>query len=310
MSAELIGQDQTAAGELGVTDGASQEQGQAAGTDLKSRVLQGGDFAWEQIQKRDRHASELANRVKDLEPVEQLVKFAGSPDRLFQLTDLGNRVTQVPGLLQVVQQAIATGRVELPQQTATQNGQDDDEWIDPDAKKVRDTLREEIADLRAQLGDLSRVASSADVRSKEQRVKANIERVLDEFGKDPEAHTEASKIIMDRYKAALTAAERGDQVQARLIDQLASEDGIGVLEFITMPVYKRHAAKLAAAANTSASTGAQATGSKSTDDRTVNPSRPGNAPLPPRPKGKVTDQYVLQVLQEAARRKGIDPRLL
>ena len=310
MSAALIGQDQTAVEELGATDGGAQEQGQAAGTDLKSRVLQGGDFAWEQIQKRDRHASELANRVKDLEPVEQLVKFAGSPDRLFQLTDLGNRVTQIPGFLQVVQQAIAKGRVELPQQTATQNGQDDDEWIDPDTKKVRDKLQSEIADLRNQLGGLSQIALSADVRSKEQRVKANVERVLSEFDKDSDAHLEASKIIHDRYKAALAAAERGDAVQARLIDQLASEDGIGVLEFITMPVYKKYAAKLTAASNTQASAGAPAVGSKSTDEKTVNPSRPGSTPMPPRPKGKVTDQYVLQVLQEAARRKGIDPRLL
>lgn len=310
MSAALIGQDQTAV--LGdVTDGdAPVESGSAPVADLKTRVMQGGDFAWEQIQKRDRHSSELANRVKELEPVEQLVKFAGgNTDRLFQLTDLGNRVTQVPGLLELVQQAIQTGRVDVPQQTAPQDDPED-QWVDPDIKKVRDAFKTEISDLKAQLGELSRVASSADVRSKEQRVKENIEKALKDFEGDSEAFAEASKTIMDRYTAAFQAAERGDQVQARLIDQLSSAEGLNVLEFVTMPIYKKHAAKLVAASRTSTTEATQAPGRKTTDAPTVNPSRPVASPLPPVPKGRVTDKAVHEIFMELARRKGIDPRVL
>ena len=307
MSEAMIGQDQTAGDAIAVTDGQTQDNGQGTAPDLKTRVMQDGDFAWEQIQKRDRHASTLANRVKELEPVEQLVKFAGGDtNRLFQLTDLGNRVTQVPGLLQVVQQAIQTGRVELPQQTATQNGQEDDEWIDPDAKKVRDQLTSNISDLEQRYAALSQIATGADVRSKMQRVEANIDKVLEQFGTVTEARDEAFKAIHDRVRSASIAAENGDTMQAKLIDQLSSDGGVEILDVLAMPVFKKYAPKLVAASSTSTSAGAPAAGSRSTDDRTVNPSRPGATPLPPRPKGgRTSDQYVLQVMQAIARQKGI-----
>ena len=309
MSAELIGQDQTAV--LGdVTDGVAPENGAAPVADLKTRVMQGGDFAWEQIQKRDRHSSELANKVKELEPVEQLVKFAGGDtNRLFQLLDLGNRALQATNQDQtgIIQKALQTGRVELPQ--APQDDPDE-QWMDPDIKKVRDSLRDEVETLKAQFGELSRVAASADVRSKEQRVKENIEKALKDFETDPEAFTEASKAIRDRYTAAFHAAENGDPVQARLIDQLASESGTEILDVITMPIFKRHAAKLVGASTTTTTEAAPALGRKSTDAPIVNPSRPGNPPLPPLPKGRVTDKAVHEIFMEIARRKGIDPRAL
>lgn len=309
MSAALIGQDQTAGDvEVAVTDGdvGTGEAGQA--TDLKSRVLAGGDFAWEQIQKRDRHASELANKVKELEPIEQLVKFAGDPNRVFSLVDLGNRVAQNPELLQVVQNAIQTGRVELPK--AAQDGQDDDEWIDPDAKKVKDVLTQKISALEQRLSDLGRVASSAELRANEQRIEANIQKALKDFEADQDAFAEASKAIMDRYKAAYRAAENGDSTQSRLLDQLASESGHEILDVITGPIFRRHAAKLVAAANTSTQSAAQASGRKATDDRTVNPSRPAGSPLPPLPKGRVSDATVLNMFREIARRKGLNPDAL
>lgn len=308
MSAALIGQDQTAV--LGdVTDGGVPENGAAPVADLKTRVMQGGDFAWEQIQKRDRHSSELANRVKELEPVEQLVKFAGgTPDQLFHLTDLGNRVKQIPGLFEVVQKAIQTGRVEMPH--AAPQDDPDDQWVDPDLKKVRDAMQSKIDHLESQVEGFARIASSADVRSKEQRVKGNIEKALKEFEGDQDAFAEASKRIMDRYTAAFQAAERGDQVQARLIEQLSSDDGLEILEVLTMPVYKKYAPKLVAASRTSTTEATQAPGRKTTDAPTVNPSRPVTSPLPPLPKGRVTDKAVHEMFMEIARRKGIDPRVL
>lgn len=309
MSAALIGHDQTAVDELGVTDGGAEAGGEVVqANDLKSRVMAGGDFAWEQIQKRDRHASELANKVKELEPIEQLVKFAGDPNRVFSLVDIGNRVAQSPELLQLVQAYMQTGRVELPK--AAQDGQDDDEWIDPDAKKVRDALTQKISALEARLADLGRVASSAELRANEQRIEANIQKALKDFEGDPDALTEASKAIMDRYKAAYRAAENGDQTQARLLDQLASEAGHEILDVITGPIFRKHAARLVAASSTSTQSAAQATGRKATDDRIVNPSRPAASPLPPLPKGRVSDATVLNMFKEIARRKGLNPDAL
>lgn len=309
MSEALIGSDQTEG--LGSTDG-SQETAEHKGAspdDFNARVMSDGEFALDQIRKRDRHASELANRVKSMEPIENLVKLAGGPDALVQYAQLGSRVQQVPGLMEVVQSAIQNGRVELPQ--VVQNGQsEDDEWLDPDVKKVRDAMLERFTSLEQKYSELERMASGADVRSKEQRVKENIEKVLSQFDGDPEAHTEASKTIMERYKAALDAAERGDKTQAHLIDQLAATDGVGVLEYITMPIFKKYAAKLVGASNAQTAEAAGGVARRSTDERTVNPSRPGDPPLPKPPKGRVTDGSVQRILEEVARRKGIDPRLL
>ena len=312
MSEGLIGGDQTAPEvELGVTDDANQETGQQVGSpDLKTRVMEGGDFAWEQIQKRDRHSSELANRVKALEPIENLVTMAGGSDQLIEFAQLGSRVRQVPGLADVVQQALQTGRVDLPQQASQDDQDEDDEWLDPDAKKIRDSLNSKIADLEDRYAALQQVASGADLRSKESRVQKNIDTVLSEFEGNEDAFKEASQVVMDQYRAAQRAAESGDTVQAQLIDQLASEKGVEILNFVTMPVYKKHAAKLVSASNTSTAEVEGGLERKSTDERTVNPSRPGNPPMPPLPKGRVMDSDVQKYMEELARRKGYDLRLL
>lgn len=310
MSDELIGQDQAAVlGDESVPGGGADEKREGA-PDLKTRVMSGGDFAWEQIQLRDRQNSELASRAKKLEPVEQLVNFAGGDtNRLFQLTDLGNRVLQVPGLLDVVQSAIRNGRVE-PSNVGTQTGQEDEEWMDPDAKKVQDRLTEKISSLESRIGELTRVASTAELRANEQRIEANINRALKDFEGDKDAFVEASKAIQDRYKSAYRMAEQGDATQAKLLDQLASENGAEILDVITGPIFRKHAAKLVAASQPKTPNDATATQRRATDERTVNPSRPELPPLTPRPKGRVSDEYVLKTFQEIARRKGIDPSVL
>lgn len=307
MSEGLIGHDQTANGLPVATDGGAEETGTVQATDLKSRVMQGGDFAWEQIQKRDRHASELANRVKELEPVEQLAKFAGNPDRLFQLADLGNRVANVPGLLPVVQQAIASGRFELPK---ADEPEPDDEWIDPDVKKVSTRLQARIDDLEARLQSVQGLASNANMEAQQDRVKENMEKALKRFEKDPELYAEALRTVKQRYESAYTAAQRGDETQRRAIAQLATDEGYGIFKFITQDLFEDNAAKLVAVQNTQNTEAARAAGKKSTDERSVNPSRPGIQPLPPLSKGRVTSADYKSVFFELARRKGLDPNSL
>ena len=131
MSAAMEGEEQTVEGfeQVPGTDAsAAGNDVQEVQPDLRERVMMGGDFAWEQIQKRDAHSSKLANQVKELEPVQQLVDFAGGTDRLIQFADLGSRVQQIPGLMDVVQSAIQTGRVELPAAPqATQDAPEEEE---------------------------------------------------------------------------------------------------------------------------------------------------------------------------------------
>lgn len=307
MSEALIGQDQTADGLPVVTDGGAEETGTVAATDLKSRVMQGGDFAWEQIQKRDRHASELANRVKEMEPVEQLVKFAGNADRVFQLADLGNRVFQVPGLLPFVQQAIQTGRFEAPK---VEEPDPEEEWIDPDVKKVSNRLQARIDDLEARLESVQGVASNANMEAQQDRVKTNMEKALKRFERDPELYAEALKTVKQRYDSAYAQAMRGDEKQRQAIGQLATDEGYGIFKFLTQDLFEENAARLVDLPNTSNTEAARAAGMKSTDARSVNPSRPGIQPLPPLSKGRVTTADYQNVFRELARRRGVDPNSL
>ena len=280
------------------------EQQQGSGDDFWNRVATDGEFAREQIVKRDQKASELSNRVKALEPVEQLVNMANGVEPLMELATLGSRVQQVPGLMDVVRGALETGRVELPQ--ATSNAAEEEEtWIDPDVREAITPLKQEIASLKEQLGSLAQLAGAADVRSKEQRVRENVTAALEEFSGDPEAYQEASERVMNQYRAALRAAEGGDSVQAKLIDDLAGPNGKSILETVTMPIYKKYAAKLVSTSNASTPKAAEEV-RRGTDERSSGPARPGASHLPPRPKGRVSDDYVLKVMQAAAAEKGID----
>ena len=314
MSEAVMGGEQTASGvETVETDGLDQnaeQSSQGGGDDYWNRVVSDPEFAREQIVKRDQHSSKLANQVKELEPIANLVKVAGGPDALMELATIGSRIENTPGLKDVVLQAIQAGRYEPPQLGA-QNGQEEaeEEWIDPDVKTVRDAMRAEMAELKQELASLREVAGSADLRSSERLVQENIEKVLEEFRGDPEAFAEASERINQAYERSYAAAQRGDAQQAALIKQLASGDGVGVLEAVTLPVYKKHAAKLVAAQNTSPDTNV-ANLSRSTDERNTNPTRPGAPQLPPRPNGMVNSAYVTKVLEAAARNAGIDPRTM
>lgn len=284
------------------TDGLGHEA-EPSVDEFRQRVMTDGDFAIDQIRKRDQQSSKLANRVKALEPVEQLVSFAGGTDELMQLAQLGTRVQQSPELLAVIQNFSQTGRLEWP--NAKLNGSDEEEeWIDPDVKKVRDAFREEIDDLRHKFNSLQQAANTTDVRSKEQRIKATIEAELAKFASVPEAFEEASETIMTGYQAALKKAERGDSDQSALLEQLYGPGGSDILEQATSKIFRKYAAKLVAASNAQ-STNAPAVLMKSTDERKTNPARPGTPQLPPVPKGRVSDSFVADVLAAAKRSRGL-----
>lgn len=307
--------EQTATlGDVSATDAHAQEETQQAQDGKVSfwdRVGSDPDYAREQIRKRDATVSSLSNRMKDLEPVEQLVKLAGGPDQLFQLAQVGSEINRVPGLSQLVQQALATGRVDFGQQQNQNAQEEDDQWIDPDVKKVRDSLSNELNSLKQQLAQLSQTALSADVRSKEQRLRENVERVLDDFGDHDEARSEAARIMQETVHRALKAAERGDQTQAALISQLSEESGINILRSVSHDTFRKYfGPKSGAKANVQTQAASGNGARKQTDERNVNPSRPGDPPLPPVPKGRIQLGYVEKLFDEIARRAGHDPRLL
>lgn len=319
MSESEQGFEQTATlGDSSATDAQAQAETQGApregGNTFETRVKSDGEYAWEQIRKRDATASTLANRLKELEPVEQVVRLAGGPDQLFGLAQLGTQYQQirnVPGLEEVIQRSLATGRVDAgiaPNQNAQE---EDDAWIDPEVKKVRNEAREELARMRQELNELRGLASGADVRARETGLRENVDRVLEDFGDHEDARQRAAEVMKSAVERALRLASSGDRTQAELVRQLSEPGGINILRSVSGDVFREYfGPKVGARQNIPAQDASGNGARKSTDERTVNPSRPGNTPLPPLPKGRMQDQSVLKVFEEAARRKGIDPRLL
>ena len=313
MSESEQGFEQTAVlGDTSPTDGLVQEETQqvaGGGNTFESRVKSDGEYAWEQIRKRDATASTLANKLKELEPVEQVVRLAGGTDQLFSLAQLGSQYQQVrsvPGLEELIQRSLATGRVDsgaVPKQNAQE---EDDAWIDPDVKKVRAEARSEIESLRAELAELRQLAGGADVRARETGLRENVERVLEEFGDHEEARERAATMMKGAVQRAMQLAQNGDRTQAELIRQLSSEGGIRILRSISDDVYREAFGPKSVPRATTSNQAAPGNGvRKQTDERTVNPSRPGDSPLPPLPKGRVQDSYVERVFDEAMRRKGL-----
>jgi hypothetical protein len=299
LSEGLIGSEETAPQETDSGAGGT-EQG---GDDFITRVETDPEFAKDQIRKRDSQVSKLSNQVKELEPVAQLVNLAGGTDRLVEYATIGSRVDTVPGLRDLVTKALETGRVDLPQ--AEPAATDEDTWIDPDTKAYVDPLKAQVAELQQTIAQLTQVATQADVRSKEQRVKENIEKALSRFEAVPEAHQEASEIIHREYAKALAAAERGDPVQADLIDKLSSDGGAGILKNVTVDVFEKHLVKLAEAMNTKPKEDLSVLG-KATDSAAMAVPNTGSAQKPALPKGRVSDRTVLEMLRANARKAGYE----
>lgn len=313
MSESEQGIEQTAVlGDSRPTDGLVQEETQqvaGGGNTFESRVKSDGEYAWEQIRKRDATASTLANKLKELEPVEQVVRLAGGTDQLFSLAQLGSQYQQVrnvPGLEELIQRSLATGRVD-PGAVPNQNAQEeDDAWIDPDVKKVRAESRSEIESLRAELAELRQLAGGADVRARETGLRENVEKVLEEFGDHEEARERAATMMKSAVQRAMQLAQNGDRTQAELIRQLSGDGGIRILRSISDDVYREAFGPKSVPRATTSNQAAPGNGvRKQTDERTVNPSRPGDSPLPPLPKGRVQDSYVERVFDEAMRKKGL-----
>lgn len=297
-------------GEAPADSEVEQEAAQDTGEDFFwQKVKADPEYAIEQIKKRDGRVTEQANRLKEMEQIEHMVRLAGGSDQLMSYAQVGARINQIPGLADLVQSSLQTGQLALPQQEAS-NGQEEEQYMDPEIREAVSPLAEKISRLEQTIEQLQGVANAASVRSMEDRVKENINAALSEFERDPEAFQEASETIARQYKAALEAAERGDETQARLIEQLAGPQGQDLLDTVLMKVYKKHAAKLVGGASTQSKPGEMETLGRATDERPQNVVRPGPPGLPPRPKGRPDMDFVLKTLRAAGAAKGIDTRTL
>ena len=292
-----------------VADSADENATQGGGDDFWGRVASDGEFAVDQVRKRDARTSELSNRLESLKTVEKMVEMAGSSDALLSFAQKGARIDQIPGLADIVQKAFETGRVELTQATPD-DANEEAEWMDPDVKAAVDPLKAEIASLKEMLGQLSGQTQAASVRSMETHVQSNIEAALSEFKQfGDEAFEEARQILQQRVKNTMERAEKGDAQAASLIEQISQPGGQDILDGVLMKKYKENVAKVVAGSSSQEPNEQKAPG-RSTDERNTTVSQPGPPGLPPVPKGKVKQDFVMKVCDQAARNAGYDPNTL
>lgn len=286
-----------------VADSADRGESQGA-DDYWGRVASDPDFAADQIRKRDAKTTEMSNRLKSLEQIENMVKLAGGSDQLLGFAQRGARIDQIPGLSDIVESAFKTGQLQLPQ--ATGNGQDEDEpYIDEDVRVAIDPLKQQIAELKSQLAGLNEVASAADLRSKEAHVKENIDKALERFSAVPEIYEKAKELVGSQYAISYRAAQNGDSVQASVIDQLAKPGGSKILDSVLFDLFEENAGKLLAARNANDPNESGLLG-RETDARVTTTVRPGPSELPQRKAGqRVTPDFVMQSFAAAKRNKGL-----
>ena len=282
-------------------DARTTQNGESHEMTLEQRVRQDPDFAWEQMRKRDARISEMANVQKAYEPLDPFIRMQGGAEGLLGLATQASQIRQIPGLAELVEQSLTTGQLALPQA-----GQDDpdEEWIDEDTRKVRDEARSEIASLRQELQSLRQTAGAANVRSQEGHIQKNLDSALSIFEDDAELREEALDLLTSRVTQLQRMAESGDATQQKNIEQLASESGVEVLEYMLLPLMKKKFAGKSQASVGTPSSGEQAETRRYTDGRTVNPSRPGAPPIKFVPKEKVRPGTARQIFAELQRRRG------
>lgn len=298
--------------ELEVTETEPHEQGSDKGQHeltLMEKIRRDGDFATEQVRKRDATISEQSNRLKSLESKYSVFEpylnmMGGSPDQLLNLAAYGSKVQEIPGLNEFVQKSIREGRVALPEPAV---GNDpEDEWMDEDTKRVRDEARAETQMLKAQIEELKSSVNSASLRSQEVHVRGNIESAVNDFKDIPEAMEEAMNLIQSRVEVAQRQAMAGDQMQAKLVEQLAGPEGEKILSFMVHEagLFRKYGPQIFAAKNTQTDQAAAALG-KSTDAQVRNSARPG-APTFTRPeKGSAgTGAVFMSVLNQVRKANG------
>ncbi len=293
--------------EQGEATGAEPQAGANSGQDertVQERVREGGDFAFEQIQIRDTTISEQSNKIKEFEVVDPYIRAAGGPEQLLNYAAMGQQVKQVPGLEEFVQKSLAEGRVALPE-VALPNDPED-EWMDDDTKKLRDSTNERFDEFEQRFNQLNATANAASVRSHENQISRNIDSVVEMFSGTEEGKEEALKLIHDRVSVAQQQAGSGNVSQQRMIEQLAGPEGEDVLQFMLMKegLFKKWGAVLYGAGDPNTEETASVAVVRSTDGMHTNPSRPGTPLLPPLDKGPVTSNTFALVLRDIQRRRG------
>ena len=213
----------------------SSEAPQSANSDsgnYHERIRSEGEFAVEEVQKKDRYIGELHAKTNAYKPLEPFIQAVGSVDDFIELAILGDKVRRE-------QSAQPAAPAEPEQQ--------DSEIYDPEIKALDERYRRELAARDKQLASMQQQLTIASTNASKGALTENIGSALEEFSAFPELEAKARDAIMGAVEASERLVKSGDGTAAKNLEQLADpQKGPQAIRMVLADIYREMA--LAAAA--------------------------------------------------------------
>jgi hypothetical protein len=210
--------------------GAEVDSGQPAPDpgDYLARVRSDPEFAVEQIRAKDRALTKANQESKKWERLEKY----GQPAEVFEdFATKYSQLTQNPQMQGVIDSFFQTGQVQVSVPQADTQGQtEDDEYMDPDVKALRDELREVRRENQALVDRMS----TAETRGNVQTVTQGFDEVMKDWPDD--LHGEVATTLEEQVRRIETQAMSGapaerEQAKATLAN-LAGPQGKTTLKYL------------------------------------------------------------------------------
>lgn len=289
----------TESAEAAGTESASETQPNEAvettGNEFFAHVRTDPEFAEQQIRKRDAQITELGNRNKKFGVFDPYMKAGYTPDQILEYAQRQATLEQNPHAKQAVDAFLQTGQWPQPQ-AATNGGEQEEEYIDPDVKRLSD----EVKELRHMLGESTQRLTLAETRGHSDAVQRNVNAFMATIPQSlPEVRQEMAEHILQQVSALETRANQGDAAAQQQLATFADPKlGVDTMEMLTGKLYRKHTKAIAMAEESSDAQQVAQTA-------TPRPSQVGTTETPPaRPslKGKTTAQMVKEALDINSRK--------
>jgi len=276
------------------------ENDDASGANYHDRIRAEADFAVEEVQKKDRHITELYEKYNKLKDLDKYVEAVGGTDRLVELAGLGNQVETDP----VLREALNNARngVTAPPPAP----EPEEEIFDPEVKAVHAKFSDIIAQQGKVIEDLQSRLNETEAVSLKSSLSTNIEAALSMFADDKEALSAAQAEISRAVAQTEKAAASGDRSAALQLKQIAAPGGARTLEMMTLDIYKDYVARKLESANATPKPDGE-TMLRATDPKNTNRSSPTAPVVAVRTGGPVTSQTVDALMADITRKLGKDP---
>jgi len=287
--------------DTGTAPGSGEPSGYDKG-DYLARVEHEPEFAVSQVKEKDRKITELQENTRRFDGLDEYLTVLGGADGLKRYVEnTYSIINSQPQLAAALTESLQTGQVPtIPALEPAGQETDDDVYVDPDIK----ALRQQVSDLTAKLDSQSQVLdrrfAQAETRSFKGGIDENVKSIMDKFAVNDEIREEMTKTITDRVREAETKAKSGDSSSLQLLNSLSGPEGAKTLRMLVVDITDRHAGAIEAARQNSA---AETVQSRATGDPGTGRSAGGGAPGSVSTK---TADWVQQALEKNAKSIGRD----